>query len=115
MLFDPDTPKNTLFQIEVIFNIGTSIYLISFRLNNLVLIFISKKLLWNIMTRFQSLPFEFVQKMSDLIIRVIFIFHNTLSSYYNCKKERFKLYIISFLFYHLINQTIFSLYIVYIY
>ena len=25
MLFDPDNPRNTLFQIEVIFNIGSTI------------------------------------------------------------------------------------------
>ena len=47
MLFDPDNPINTLFQIEVIFNIGSTIYIyiISFRLNILVLIFIHKNLL----------------------------------------------------------------------
>ena len=49
MLFDSYNPRNTLFQIEIIFNIGNTIYIymcvISFRLNNLVLIFISKKLL----------------------------------------------------------------------
>ena len=45
MLFDPDNPKNTLLQIEVIFNTRSNIYIyiISFRLNNLVLIFIHKK------------------------------------------------------------------------
>ena len=45
MVFDPNNPKNTLLQIEVIFNIESTIYIISFRLNNLVLIFIPKKLL----------------------------------------------------------------------
>ena len=43
MLFGPDNPKTTLLQIEVIFNIGRNIYIILFRLNNLVLIFISKR------------------------------------------------------------------------
>ena len=45
MLFDPNNPKNTILQIEVIFNNGSTIYFISFRLNNLVLTFIPKKLL----------------------------------------------------------------------
>ena len=49
MLFDPENPRNTLFQIEMIFNIGSTIYIyiyiISFRINILVYIFISKKLL----------------------------------------------------------------------
>ena len=45
MLFDPDNPRNILLQIEVIFNIGSTIYIILFRLNNLVLIFILKNLL----------------------------------------------------------------------
>ena len=49
MLFDPDNPRNTFLQIGVIFNIEITIYIyiyiISLRLNNLVLIFISKKLL----------------------------------------------------------------------
>ena len=44
MLFDPDNLINILFQIERIFNIGSTIYIISFRLNILFLIFISKKL-----------------------------------------------------------------------
>ena len=43
MLFDSDNPKNTLLQIEVIFNIGSTIYIILYRLNILVLIFITKK------------------------------------------------------------------------
>ena len=43
ILFDSDNSTNTLLQIEVIFNIGSTIYTISFRLNNLVLIFIPKK------------------------------------------------------------------------
>ena len=44
MLFDPQNSRNTLLQIEVIFNIGSNIYIyiISFRLNNLVFIFIPK-------------------------------------------------------------------------
>ena len=50
MLFDPDNPINTLLQIEVIFNIGSIIYIyiyiyiyiILFILNILVLIFITK-------------------------------------------------------------------------
>ena len=45
MLFDPDNPRNILLQIELIFNIGSTIYIILFRLNNLVLIFILKNLL----------------------------------------------------------------------
>ena len=49
MLSDPHNPRNTLLQIEVIFNIGNTIYIyiyiISSRLNNLVLIFIPKKVL----------------------------------------------------------------------
>ena len=48
MLFDPDNPRNTLLQIEVIFNIGSTIYIyiISFRLNILVLIFLFLKISW---------------------------------------------------------------------
>ena len=42
MLFDSGNPRNTLRQIEVIFNIGGTIYIISLRLNNVVLIFIPK-------------------------------------------------------------------------
>ena len=43
MLFDPDNPGNALFlEIEEIFNIGSTIYIISFGFNNLVLIFILK-------------------------------------------------------------------------
>ena len=46
MLFDPDNPKNTLLQIKVIYNIGSTIYIyiyiISFRINNLVLILFLK-------------------------------------------------------------------------
>ena len=45
MLFDPDNPRNTLIQIKVIFNIRRTIYIISFRLNIFVLIFIPKELL----------------------------------------------------------------------
>ena len=45
MLFYSGNPRNTLCQIEVIFNIESTIYIISFRLNNVVLIFILKKLL----------------------------------------------------------------------
>ena len=47
MLFDLNNPKNTLFQIEVVFNIGNNIYIyiVLFKLNILVLIFIPKKLL----------------------------------------------------------------------
>ena len=45
MLFDPDNPRNIFVQIEVIINNGSTIYFILFRLNNLVLIFIHKKLL----------------------------------------------------------------------
>ena len=30
MLFGPDNPRNTLFQIEVIFNIGSTIYIYYF-------------------------------------------------------------------------------------
>ena len=49
MLFDPHNIKNTLLQIEVIFNIGSTIYIyiyiILFRLNHLFLIFISKMIL----------------------------------------------------------------------
>ena len=45
MLFDPDNPRNTLIQIKVIFNSRSTIYIISLRLNILVLIFIPKKLL----------------------------------------------------------------------
>ena len=45
MLFDPENPRNTLLQIEVIFNIGSTIYIISFRINNLVLIFLHKNIL----------------------------------------------------------------------
>ena len=46
MLFDPHNSRNTLLQIKTIFDIGSTIYIIiSFRLNNLVLIFIFKKLL----------------------------------------------------------------------
>ena len=37
--------RNTFLQIEVIFNIVSTIYIISFMLNNFVLIFISRKLL----------------------------------------------------------------------
>ena len=33
MLFDPERPRNTLLQIEVSFSIGSTIYIISFRLN----------------------------------------------------------------------------------
>ena len=44
MLFDPNNLINKLLQIEVIFNTGSTIYIyiISFILNNLVLIFIPK-------------------------------------------------------------------------
>ena len=44
MLFDPDNPRNIIFQIEVIFNIVSTIYIyiISFILNNLVLILFLK-------------------------------------------------------------------------
>ena len=46
MLFDPHNSRNTLLQIKIFFDVGSTIYnIISFRLNNLVLIFISKKLL----------------------------------------------------------------------
>ena len=45
MLFDLDNPIHTLLQIEVIFNIGITIYIISDKLNILVLIFIPKKIL----------------------------------------------------------------------
>ena len=45
MLFDPNNSINTLLQIELIFNIGSTIYIISFRLNNYILIFFSTKLL----------------------------------------------------------------------
>ena len=47
MLFDHENSGNTLLQIEVIFNIGSTIYIyvFSFRLNSLVLVSISKKLL----------------------------------------------------------------------
>ena len=51
MVFDLENPRNILLQIEEIFNIGSNIhiyiyiYIISFRLNNLVLIFIPKNLL----------------------------------------------------------------------
>ena len=74
MLFDRDNPTNTILQIEVIFDIGSIIYIyiISLRLNNLVLIF-------------------------DI--------GSTISSYYNCKNERCKLFIISFLVYHLIKSN----------
>ena len=43
MIFDYDNPRNTLLQIKVIF--GSTIYIISFRLNILILICIPKKLL----------------------------------------------------------------------
>ena len=47
MLFNHDNPRNTLLQIEVIFIIESTIYIyiIAFKLKNLVLIFITKKLL----------------------------------------------------------------------
>ena len=45
MLFDRDKPINTLLQIQVNFNNGNTIYIISFRLNILILIFILKKFL----------------------------------------------------------------------
>ena len=44
MLFDPHNPRNTLLQSEVNFNIE-ALYIISLRLSNLVLIFISKNIL----------------------------------------------------------------------
>ena len=67
------------------------------------------------MTRFQSPSFEFVRRMRDLIIRLILFLHDILSNYYNCKNERFELFIIIFLVYHLINQTVLSFYAIYIY
>ena len=46
MLFDHDNPRNIILQIKVIFNIESTtyiyIYIISFRLSNLVLIFVPK-------------------------------------------------------------------------
>ena len=45
MLFDRDKPINTLLQIQVNFNNGNTIYIISFRLNILILIFILKNFL----------------------------------------------------------------------
>ena len=42
MLFDPDNLRDIRLQIEVIFNIESTIYIISFRFNNLVLLFIPK-------------------------------------------------------------------------
>ena len=45
MLFDRDKPINTLLQIQVNFNNGNTIYIISFRLNISILIFILKKFL----------------------------------------------------------------------
>ena len=47
MVFDPENLRNTLYQIEVIFKIGSSIYIyiVSLRLNILVLMFIPKKIL----------------------------------------------------------------------
>ena len=56
MLFDRDNPRNTLLQIQVIFNIGSTIYIISFRLNNLVLIVIPKTLL---MKYHEKIPITF--------------------------------------------------------
>ena len=75
MLFDPDNPINTLLQIEMIFNIGSTIYIISFRLHNVVLIFIPKNLLvkYHDKIQFQSPSFEFVWRMWDLIIRLILV------------------------------------------
>ena len=46
MVFDPHNSRNTLLQIKMIFYIGSTIYnIISFKLDNLVLIFISKNIL----------------------------------------------------------------------
>ena len=47
MVFDPENLRNTLYQIEVIFKIGSSIYIyiVSLRLNILVLMFIPKNIL----------------------------------------------------------------------
>ena len=46
MLFDPDNPRNTLLQIEVIFNIGSTIYLYYFtQIKYFSFDFILKKLL----------------------------------------------------------------------
>ena len=73
MLFDSDNHKNTLLQIEVIFNTGSTIYIILYRLNILVLIFIPKKLLMKYVTKVQSPPFEFVRRTGDLINRLIFV------------------------------------------
>ena len=72
MLFDPDNPRNTLLQIEVIFSIGSTIYIISFKLNNLVLIFIHKKLLMKYHDKIPVTSICFVRRMRDLIIRLIF-------------------------------------------
>ena len=77
MVFDPNNPKNTLLQIEVIFNIESTIYIISFRLNNLVLIFISKKLLMKYHDKISVTFFEFVRRMGDLIIFLILFLPNT--------------------------------------
>ena len=75
MLFDHDHPRNTLIQIEVIFNNGSTIYIyiISFRINILVFIFISKKLLMKYHDKIQSPSFEFVQRMRNVNIRLIFV------------------------------------------
>ena len=73
MIFDYDNPRNTLLQIEVIFNIESTIYIISFRLNIIILICILKKLLMKYHDKIQSPHFEFVKRMRYLIIRLIFV------------------------------------------
>ena len=76
MLFDPHNPTNTLLRIEVIFNIGSIIYIYiySFRLNNLVLIFILKKFLIKYHDKISITFFLVCLKKQDLIIRRIFVF-----------------------------------------
>ena len=71
MLFDPDNPRNTLLQIKIFFDVGSTIYnIISFRLNNLVLIFISKKLLMKYYDKTLITIFWNCAGMWDLTIRL---------------------------------------------
>ena len=62
ILFDPNNSINTLLRIEVNFNIGSTIYIISFRLNNLVLIFIPEKLLMKYYDKISSTSFRICPK-----------------------------------------------------
>ena len=85
MLFDPDNPRNTLFQIKMIFNMKSTVYIISFKLNILVWFFFLKafnEISWQDCNHFILSLFEEWKIWS--FIEYLFL-PNTPSSYYNRK------------------------------